>query len=93
MKKIQLRLIKDNSTDIIVKKGIVGQLQSMLPDNADFFILTDQNIYNYYSELIEEQFKDYKYNIILCPNGEDAKDFDYIRKIYSDLIEFLFLKN
>ena len=88
MKKIQLRLIKDNSTDIIINKGIASQLKSVLPRNTDFFILTDQNIYNYYGELLKEQFQDYKYNIMLCPNGEDAKDFDYIRKIYSDLIEY-----
>ena len=87
MKKIQLRLIKDNSTDIIINKGIASQLKLVLPENTVFFILTDQNVYNYYGELLEEQFQNYKYNIILCPIGEDAKNFDYIRKIYSDLID------
>ena len=54
---IQLRLRKDTSINIIINKGIASQLKSVLPKNTNFFILTDQNIYNYYSELIEEQFK------------------------------------
>ena len=70
MKKIQLRLIKNNSTDIIINKGIASQLKSVLPENTIFFILTDQKIYNYYGELLEEQFQDYKYNIILCPGSK-----------------------
>ena len=87
MKNIQLRLRKDTSINIIINKGIASQLKSVLPKNANFFILTDQNIYNYYGELLEKQLQDYKYNIILCPNGESAKDFDYIKNFYSDLIE------
>ena len=87
MKTIQLRLIQDYFTDIIISNGVLSKLKSALPKETDFFVLTDQNIYNHYSSLLEEQLKDCKYDIILCPNGEDAKSFEYIKKIYSDLIE------
>ena len=91
MKNLQLRLIKDTKIDIIINDGILRQLGSildMLPEASNFVIITDKNIYNYYKKLIKENFQRYKYNIILCPNGETAKDFDNIRKIYSDLIDF-----
>ena len=91
MKKLQVRLINDSKTDIIVDNGIFKQLSSLLDsisEHTNFVIITDKNVYHHHEKLIKQQFQNYQYNIIVCPDGEKAKSFDNLEKIYSDLIKF-----
>ena len=91
MKKLQVRLINDSKTDIIIDNGVFNQLSSLLDsisDYTNFVIITDQNVYHHYEKLIKQQFKNSQYNIIICPDGEKTKSFENLEKIYSDLIKF-----
>ena len=88
MAKIQIKLINHSETDIIVDNGIVQQLDTILDNNVDYVVITDENIYHYYKDLIKKQFENLHYNIIVCPNGEQSKNFDFLKQIYSDIIDF-----
>ena len=88
MERIQIKLINHSETDIVVDNGIVQQLETILDNNVDYVVITDENIYHYYKDLIKKQFENLHYNIIVCPNGEQSKNFNSLKQIYSDIIDF-----
>ena len=67
MKTIKIQLNNSIMSDIVIHDGMFKNIPGILEsfsDSTDFIIITDQNIMDYYSELIHEKFEDYKYNIM-----------------------------
>ena len=90
MKKFQIQLINNKTSDIFMGNGLVKQLNPIFDSfskDTHFIIITDKNIFKYYGEVISKQFFNYQYNIIFCPDGEKAKELSNIENIYSDLIK------
>ena len=89
MNQVKIRLTNHKNVDILIGEGISKQLHlaiSDFPEDTNFIIMTEQNIYQHYNQLLDEQFQDFRNNIILCPGGERAKDLKNIEKVYSELI-------
>ena len=88
MNKLNLRLVNNVETNIHILDGLINDCKSIIPDYSQFIIITDQNIYNHYGQLLINQFHNTNYKIITCPPGEQIKSLNYVENIYSDLINF-----
>ena len=88
MNNINLKLVNNVETNIHIFDGLLNDCRSIIPNYNHFIIITDENIYNHYGQLLVNQFQNANYNLIVCPPGEQIKTLNYTEKIYSDLISF-----
>ena len=89
MKKLQVRLINDSKTDIIIDNGIFNQLSSLLDsisDYTNFVIITDQNVYHHlYLFLLKLVFLGFYQQILLVQNVTDHE----LHGLYQICLNFL----
>ena len=85
---LKIDLIK-RSYPIIIEKGLINNIQYKIKElykGKKIFILTDDNVNNYYGNKIVDSLKAEGYDVRLMAleAGEHSKSFSTLPKIYND---------
>lgn len=85
--------LKENSYDILIKKGIIEKVGTLIKDvfkEGKIFIITDENVDKFYGEKVEKSLLDegFLINKIILKPGEETKSFNTLPLIYNKLLDF-----
>ena len=85
--------LKDKSYPILIEKGLldrVGYEVKKVFNGEKIFILTDENVNNFYGEKVTSLLKDagYKVKKLVLKPGEETKNYRSVEGIYNELIDF-----
>ena len=89
---LKIDLIK-RSYPIIIEKGLINNIQYKIKElykGKKIFILTDDNVNNYYGNKIVNILKSEGYDVRLMAleAGEHSKSFSTLPKIYNEMLDF-----
>ena len=89
---LKIDLIK-RSYPIIIEKGLINNIQYKIKElykGKKIFILTDDNVNNYYGNKIVDSLKAEGYDVKLMAleAGEHSKSFSTLPKIYNEMLDF-----
>ena len=89
---LKIDLIK-RSYPIIIEKGLINNIQYKIKElykGKKIFILTDDNVNNYYGNKIVNSLKAEGYDVRLMAleAGEHSKSFSTLPKIYNEMLDF-----
>jgi 3-dehydroquinate synthase len=71
---------------VLVKLGLLAQLNSNIVSGAQVFIVTNEIIAPHYLSLVQQQFSDKQCDFYLLPDGEKYKTLEIVEKITEKLI-------
>lgn len=75
---------------LYIGSNLIENLDSLLYPfikNKSIFILTEDNVFNFYGKILTEKFKDHnKFSYYVIPAGEESKSIKNYRKIVDELI-------
>jgi len=82
--------IKDNSYKILIGKGIIKNLGSLIgeyPKSVQACIISDENVSNLYLGKLEKSISGFVDNshVVIIPSGEEHKNLYTIKKIYDSI--------
>lgn len=88
--KLNVNLGKD-SYPIYIEQGILHQAKELISQvftGAKIVIVSDDNVFPLYGELLVNQLKEtYQVSTVVIPHGETSKRFDILPSIYSQLLD------
>lgn len=88
---MKVHLGKD-SYPIYIQQGLLNQVLKYIQPvfkGSKMMIISDDQVFSYYGELIENQLKQvYEVGHVIIPHGEQSKRFDILPQIYSQLLSF-----
>ncbi len=86
-----------NSYRIFIGKEILGSVKNFIPNYKNYskiFIITDKNIFLKNSRLFEEDLKkNFKFEKIILPQGENTKSFKYLQFLVEKILKFRLDRN
>ncbi len=85
--------LKTKKYDILIEKGIiknVGMEIKKIYDGVKIAVITDQNIYSLYGNILKDSLLNYGFqpNFVIVDPGEKSKSINVLENVYSKLIEF-----
>lgn len=80
MKQLNVKT-KNKSYDILIKNGILSEIDKYLPDNSRYFLVTNDNLAEIYPEFINGFEKK-----VIIKDGENHKNFETFEFIINELL-------
>mgnify|MGYP002625137912 FL=1 len=83
----------ENSYNIVIEKGMlsrIGEEIKKLYNGEKVFIITDENVNNYYGAKVEKSLQNVGFNTrkLVLKAGEETKSFNTLPTIYNELLDF-----
>ncbi|WP_297635474.1 3-dehydroquinate synthase [uncultured Clostridium sp.] len=85
--------LKENSYEILIEKGILGRVGTLIKDvfkEGKIFIITDENVDTHYGKKVEDSLLNEGFivdKVVLKP-GEETKSFNTLPLLYNKLLDF-----
>ncbi|NLJ58625.1 MAG: 3-dehydroquinate synthase [Tissierellia bacterium] len=92
MKMLEIDLGK-HKYNILIEKGLVRNLGHEIKsiyNNKKIALVTDENVYSLYGQVVKESLQKYKYELrfIVVDPGESSKSLEVLENIYKHFIDF-----
>lgn len=85
--------LKDKTYPIIIERGIINRVSKEVGKRytgKKIFIITDDNVNNYYGDKVSKNLNDdgFEVKLLSLKPGEETKNFNTLQSLYNELLDF-----
>ena len=85
--------LKDKTYPIIIERGIINRVSKEIGKRytgKKIFIITDDNVNNYYGDKVSKNLNDdgFEVKLLSLKPGEETKNFNTLQSLYNELLDF-----